>query len=176
MSNPFISDSKLNKRSKHIEYIFADGEIVPRTSSYSLANFLAEFPGKTEADFDALKALSDSDYLERDRQEYNTTRFDRNILWAERKGKCYAKSTLDVLLDRIEAREKVEKHAQRVALANLALSKLTETQRRRYLLHVVHNLSETQIAEVEGSTQQAVSQSLAWSEKKLKKFLTFAEK
>jgi DNA-directed RNA polymerase specialized sigma24 family protein len=118
-----------------------------------------------------LKALSDSDYLERDRQAYNTTRFDRNILWAERKGKCYAKSTLDVLFDRIEAREKAEKHAKRVALANLALSKLTKVQCRRYLLYHVKGLTMREIADVERVSFVAIAYSLEQCEKKIKKVL-----
>ena len=57
MSNYKNSNYALNKHSEGIVYKFAD-EIV----EISLTDYLASNPTKTEADFLALKELSDSDY------------------------------------------------------------------------------------------------------------------
>ncbi len=55
-----------------------------------------------------------------------------------------------------------------------ALAQLTDTQRRRVLAHVIGGLSQTQIAEMEQTSQPAVSKSvrkgLALMEKYLKKY------
>jgi hypothetical protein len=59
MKNYQSSDYALNKYSSGIVYHFAD-EIVEVT----LENYLTENPDKSEADFRALKELSDAIYLE----------------------------------------------------------------------------------------------------------------
>jgi hypothetical protein len=53
------SNYALNKYSAGIVYRFADGS----KATYTLADFLAENPGKTEDDFRALKEISDGIYL-----------------------------------------------------------------------------------------------------------------
>ena len=64
MKNYRKSDYALNKFSEGIVYQFSD-----RTLEISLEDFLRDNPGKTEADFMALKAVSDEIYLERARLE-----------------------------------------------------------------------------------------------------------
>ena len=59
-------------------------------------------------------------------------------------------------------------------LANRALDRLTEIQRRRYLMYHVKGLTEEEIAVIENATHQAVSKSLLGAEKKIKKFLSAA--
>jgi len=69
--------------------------------------------------------------------------------------------------------ERVEQHeinAKRQSSAALALDKLTEVQRRRYVMYHAQGMTECEIADEEGSTQQAISKSLAWAEKKIKNF------
>ena len=64
MKNYRKSDYALNKFSEGIVYQFSD-----RTLEISLEDFLRDNPGKTEADFMALKAVSDEIYLEQARLE-----------------------------------------------------------------------------------------------------------
>ena len=64
MKNYRKSDYALNKFSEGIVYQFSD-----RTLEISLEDFMRDNPGKTEADFMALKAVSDEIYLEQARLE-----------------------------------------------------------------------------------------------------------
>lgn len=64
MKNYRKSDYALNKFSEGIVYQFSDG-----TLEISMADYLRDNPDKTEADFLALKALSDEIYLEQVRLE-----------------------------------------------------------------------------------------------------------
>lgn len=48
--------------------------------------------------------------------------------------------------------------------------KLTEVQRRRFILHIFGGVSTREIARREGVSHQSVCESLAWANKKLKKF------
>ena len=52
-----------------------------------------------------------------------------------------------------------------------ALSKLTDIQRKRYLLYTIQGLSTWQIADLEGTNQKSVYESLQAAEKKIRKFL-----
>lgn len=58
MKNYHKSDYALNKYRKGIVYKFADGIV-----EVTLEDYLRENPDKTEADFQALKRLSDEWYL-----------------------------------------------------------------------------------------------------------------
>jgi RNA polymerase sigma factor (sigma-70 family) len=160
------SDYALNRKSDGIVYSFADGR-----KEVTLADFLAENPNAATGDFTALKALSDTDYLERERRCYNTTRKDVNLDWAEQAGKCSAASPEDAALAVIDAQDEAERKSRRIQLARQGLDKLTDIQRRRYLLHFYDGLTGSEIAEIEGTTKQAVSLSLQQAEKNLKKFL-----
>jgi DNA-directed RNA polymerase specialized sigma24 family protein len=72
--------------------------------------------------------------------------------------------------------EQAKRKRQRLTLALKAWDKLTDVQQRRYRMYHVEGLTEEKIAAKEGSTQQAVSKSLHWAEKKIKKFLTAGKK
>ena len=171
MKNFTNSDYALNKHSKGIVYRFAD-KIVEIT----LADYLAENPDKTEADFLALKEFSDSDYFTTDRAEYAQTKKNLYFNDLDETMLCSAPSPEKMLISEITAKEETERQEQRVELKNLALGKLTGTQRRRYLLYHVDGKTEEEIADMEGATQQAVSQSLLWSDRKIKKVLAAAKK
>ena len=85
MKNYQDSDYALNKKNMQaIVYRFADGSVMEIT----LADYLAENPGKTEADFIALKALSDADYHERDKEEYRQTWKNASIAGLEETEYC----------------------------------------------------------------------------------------
>ena len=53
-----------------------------------------------------------------------------------------------------------------------ALTALTETQRRRFLLYHEHNLTYEQIAAVEGCTYQVIVRSVASAQNKLQKYFS----
>ena len=55
--------------------------------------------------------------------------------------------------------------------AEAVLSKLTDIQRRRYLLYEVYGLSTPQIALSEGVSQYTVWESIDSAKKRIKKFL-----
>ena len=67
--------------------------------------------------------------------------------------------------------EQAAKERRRRKLAEQALDTLTETQRRRYILHHAHGLSTWEIAEREGVRHQSVVECLASATKKIKQFL-----
>ena len=53
-----------------------------------------------------------------------------------------------------------------------ALPLLTDTQRRRFLLHDEHGLNNEQIAAIEGCSVQAVSKSIVMAKEQLKKYIS----
>jgi hypothetical protein len=166
MKNYKDSDYALNKYSEGIVYRFAD-EIVEVT----LADFLAENPGKTEADFLALKELSDSIYLNQVKAENAQTK--KNWVYNEMSAvvKRYAPSPEETLIGEMDELEEAEWHEQRIETSNRAIKTLTDIQRRRYLMYHVDGLSTWQIAKLEGANQKSVFESLQAAEKKIKKFL-----
>ena len=170
LSNYVNSDYALNKKNPEaIVYRFLDGSIVTVT----LEDYLSENPGKTGEDFRTLKALSDADYQTRDREDYRQTWKNISIHGWEETKHCAGDSLEEELIDHPE--RDAEKN-QRLAFAAQALDKLTEVQRRRYLMYHAYGLTEAQIAVREGTTQQAVSKALHWADKKIKKILSKPKK
>ena len=163
MKNYQDSDYALNKYSEGIVYRFADGIV-----EYTLADYLAENPGKTEADFRELKAFSDANYLASDRSDCRQTRNNVSIHSMEDSDAFGGETPEEEVIERPE-REAEE--SKRLALAREALDRLTEVQRRRYLLYTAHGLTTRQIAEKEGASQRTIMDSIQWAEKKIKKFL-----
>ena len=166
-----ISDYTLNKKSPNIEYQFADGENVPGSNSYTAEDFINDNPDKSTDDYVALKEFSDNDYHEQKLSDYNTTRLNWNIEWAEQKGLCSVSSPEDILIAQINAEEYRRKRERQAALAKKALDRLTESQRRRFILSAVYGLTTRQIADREGVSHVAVVYSLEAVEKKIKKAL-----
>jgi RNA polymerase sigma factor (sigma-70 family) len=165
------SDYALNKYSEGIVYRFAN-EIVEIT----LTAYLADNPGKTEDDFRALKKLSDGIYLDQVTDENAQTKknvpfdeMDETLLYQE-------PSPEDLLVGEIDTQEEAERYQERLAVISRVLNKLTEVQRRRYLLHHVDGLSTWEIAKAEGVNQSKIMNSLTLAEKKIKKVLTDSKK
>ena len=172
MKNYTNSDYALNKINKDaIVYRFATGIV-----EVTITDYLAENPGKTGADFRELKKLSDADYFERDRNENAQTKRNTPFDELAETGLCCAPSPEDLLVGGIDAREDAEMRQRHLETANLALGTLSNIQRRRYLMYHVDGLSEQKIADIEGSTQQAVSKCLYWAEKKINLFLEKRQK
>jgi len=164
MKNFAESDYAINKNAEGIVYRFAD-----RTIEVTLEDYLRENPGKTTADFAELKALSDADYYDTDRSDYRQTWKNVPFYGLDNTSTFATMSTEDELISRAEQLSKVE---QRESLVQKALDKLTDVQRRRYVMCHVESMSTRQIAEQEGKSQHAVMCSLDWAEKKIKKVLT----
>lgn len=164
MYNYRKSDYAINKNSLNIIYRFHN-EIVEIT----LEDYLKENPDKTENDFEELKALSDQIYYEQDRAESAQTRKNVSIHALENT-KCCSTRPLE------EEREEWFVEVQNCKYAWKALEQLftagvlTEIQKRRFILHVFQGLSLRQIAQIEGTSYQAVAKSINLAIGKLKKF------
>ena len=157
------SDYAANKNARGIVYRFANETLV-----VTLEDYLRENPSKTEADFAALKALSDADYHETDRSDYRQTWKNVPLAGMEDTQAFVSASPETEVISKMEQAEIAK---ERHELAKGALDKLTDIQLRRYLLYKVTGLTTRQIAEQEGVKQRSVMDSLEWAEKKIKKFL-----
>jgi len=160
------SDYAANKSAKGIVYRFAD-----ETVEISLTDYLRENPGKTESDFAELKALSDTDYYERDRSHYRQTWKNISLDFMGDVLESAEPSPEDEIITLPEQEKAL---TQKHELAALALNKLTETQRRRYLMYHLGGKTEEEIAALEGVAQQSVSECLLGAQKKMKKILSNA--
>jgi hypothetical protein len=165
MKNYQNSDYALNKHSGGIVYRFADGNRFTITP----AAYLAENPDKTEADFLALKAFSDEDYHERDKTDYRQTWKDAPLDVLAETEFCSVPSPEAAVID---ATEEAERQRNRAAIAKKALDKLTDVQRRRYLLYHALGLTLREIAETERANFKTIYESLQAAEKKIQKILT----
>lgn len=160
MRNYQESDYALNKYSEGIVYKFADGIV-----EVTLADYLRDNPDKTEQDFQTLKALSDEMYHEQDLDEAAYGKRARKLDWLA-ESEEYAAPSADMTLIHNSEKGQALKAAKRL----LESGKLTEVQRRRFILHFFQGFSTRQIAKMEGVRQRAVWDSLMWAGKKLKKF------
>ncbi len=161
MKNYWASDYALNKKSAGIVYWFADGVV-----EISLEDYLRENPGKTEADFQALKAISDEIYYEQ---------FSRDKAYSRRCSPLHTQEGLsepsaEEVLEANMIQQELE-HLQASLETFLRSGLLTKVQQRRFVLYCYKGLSMRQIAAAERVTQKAVWKSLHYCEKKIKKFL-----
>jgi len=165
MKNYQDSDYALNKYSDGIVYRFADA-----TVTVSFADYLAENPDKSLDDFNELKKISDSIYYDQSYSECAQTRRNLPIDGLSETLLGNALSPEEIFFAAIDEQEKAEYRNERVKKAKLALKKLRNTQRRRFLLQAVTGLTTREIAELEGVKQQSVVECLAGAKKKIKKF------
>lgn len=161
MKNYKESDYALNKYSEGIVYKFADRVRLEIT----LEDYLAENPGKTAEDFRELKSLSDEIYHWQVVHEHRTSRLDVPINGLEETEPLSAPPLDTVLIHNAEKNK-----ALNAARQLLNSGQLTETQRRRFLLHFIQGLSTRQIAVKELVSHVAVHKSIALAKEKLKKF------
>lgn len=162
------TDWARNKLSASIIYTNADGS----TTEITLEGFLADSPDNTAAMFTELKALSDELFHEEDNAEGKRLKYELPLYnWSEK----YASETLESQLignaddDAVQAY--LSRRKQMLQLVPTILDKLTETQRRRFLLHKVNLLTTRRIAALEGATQQSIFESISRAEKKIQKYL-----
>jgi DNA-directed RNA polymerase specialized sigma24 family protein len=164
MKNYRDSDYAMNKYSDSIVYQFADGSRLMVT----LKDYLAENPKKTEADFAALKELSDADYLDQDRALNRQTRKDISIHALEESIRFDDIPLEEAFFDALDREAAVE-----AFVAMLRDGVLTESQERRFRLHVFERLTFREIAAREGVAVRAIQQSVAVATDKLKKYFDF---
>ena len=164
MNQYLFSDYALNKHSDGIVYRFADGIV-----EVTLADYLADNPGKSEDDFRKLKEFSDADYIERDRSEHRQT-WKNTSLDALADTIFLSEPSLEAVV--IDAPEETLRNESRIAIAQKVLGKLTDIQRRRYLLRTIKGLTTREIAALERVSHVAVVYSLEAAEKRIKKYFS----
>ena len=160
MKNYHKSDYALNKYRKGIVYKFADGIVV-----VTLEDYLRENPDKTEADFQALKRLSDEWYLKQVRLETAQGNKRVSLNGLEETEACATCSLDD---EYIENEEK-----KRVMIAVDKLFReghMTEKQKRRFIQRYIHGLTLRQIAVKEAVYVNSVADSLKRATDKLKRY------
>ena len=140
MKNYRKSDYALNKFSEGIVYQFSD-----RTLEISLEDFLRDNPGKTEADFMALKAVSDEIYLEQARLEtaqgnktFSMTGLEDAI--------AHPAPSLDDSFIMSDDRRRVKLAVDKL----FRCGKLTQKQKERFVRHFFTGVSLRKIASDEG--------------------------
>ena len=159
MKNYRNSDYALNKFSQGIVYKFSDSIV-----EVTLEDYLRTNPGKTEQDFMALKALSDEIYLEQDRADNAQTRKNVSLHGME--------DSLDIKsipLDEQYIAIQNKRYANEAITKLLRSNALTDTQRRRFVLHILRGLSLREIAAREKVHFTSVNESIASAVDKLKK-------
>ena len=157
------SDYAKNKYSSNIVYAGSD-----ETIEITLEQFLEENPGMTEEDFIFWKNWSDEDYHEQIKRETNIKKYEFLFNDADETELFCLPSAEDVVIEKL-SRENERVYTMKDAEA--VLSKLTDIQRRRYLLYEVCGLSTPQIALSEGVSQYTVWESIDSAKKRIKKFL-----
>ena len=168
MRNYTESDYAVNKNADGIVYRFAD-----QTIEITLEDYLRENSSKTPVDFAELKSLSDEDYFQTDRSNYRQTWKDISFYGLEDTTDFSALSPEDEVVRKAEQAADVERRNE---LAKKALDKLTDVQRRRYVMYHVHGKTMREIAALEGVSFQKIDMSLRWAEKKIKKVLSGGKK
>ena len=163
MKNYLSSDYAANKYAQGIVYRFAN-----ETVEVTLEDYLRENPGKTEADFAELKALSDGIYEATDRVDYRQTWKNVHIHSLEETEAACVPSAEFMAVDMPELANDAKNLR---GLGHQALTALTEVQRRRYLLYHVEGKTVREIANIENVAFQVIDRSILSAKKKIKKYL-----
>jgi hypothetical protein len=171
MNNYKDSDYALNKFSANIVYRFAD-----RIHEVTLADFLADNPNNTETDFLALKSLSDEMYLKQANDEYSQTYKNAPMETLHSDINTAVPSPEDLLMDKLDATALSAERRAKLAFAYRIIDKLSQKQRRRFLLYHLKDLTLRQIAALEGVGHTKVHKSILGVEKKIKKYFSETEK
>ena len=146
------SDYAKNKYSSNIVYAGSNGNV-----EITLEQFLRENPEMTEEDFKYWKNWSDEDYCITDRKDSIEAKHTVSIHSIEETELVSIPSAEEVVMEKLN-RENERFYTMKDAEA--VLSKLTDIQRRRYLLYEVCGLSTPQIALSEGVSQYTVWESI----------------
>lgn len=160
MRNYKDSDYALNKYSEGIVYKFADGIV-----EVTLEDYLRDNPDKTEADFMELKALSDEIYHQQVVDENRTSRLDVSMTGLEESEQLATAAPDAELIHKTD-----ERQALQAAKLLLESGDLTDTQKRRFILHFFQGLSYRQIAKCEGVFFTSVAESISAATAKMQKY------
>ena len=171
MKNYQDSDYALNKYSEDIVYRFADGIHV-----VTLADYLAENPDKTEADFHEIKKISDEIYLEQVQDENTQTRNNSSFDELDEMLLFHLNSPENIFIYEVDEQETAKHHKKRMSAMKEIKYILTEKQWKRYLHYHVDGLSMREIAKLEGKHFTTIEESLQSADKKIKKFFTNSQK
>lgn len=140
MKNYRKSDYALNKFSEGIVYQFSDG-----TLEISMADYLRDNPDKTEADFLALKALSDEIYLEQVRLE--TAQGNKTVSMTELEDTiAHPAPSLDDSYIMADENRRIKLAVDKL----FQYGKLTPKQKERFVRHFFVGVSLRKIASDEG--------------------------
>ena len=161
-SNYNKSNYALNKNRKGIVYRNADGS----TLEITFEKISATDPSFTREDFQKIKDFSDSFYHEEAKADNLQSYYIKSGIEEGLNSDWLATDSLeDELFKRADEKEFTNKIY--TAISTL----LTETQKRRLLLHAFRGLTIREIAKREGSTQKSVWESINAAQAKIKKFL-----
>lgn len=161
MSNYNQSDYARNKDKESIVYKTAKGECIEITKE----SYLKENPDLTEEDFRKLKECSDEMY-------HTETKVDRDHRRALKKSKLFGSAVTGTHEDELIALEEKERIILFVD-SLIANSKMTPTQKRRFMKYYGKGRTLRDIAQEEGVDHKAIHQSLRWANKKIKKIKNF---
>jgi hypothetical protein len=164
MKNFKNSDYALNKYNDGIVYRFTDGSRVTVT----LERYLSENTDKTEADFVALKKLSDAIYLDQARAENAQTKKNVPIHALEDGDHFRGVPLEEEFFGALDLKIAAEAFTRL-----LDDGALTEAQERRFRLRVLERLTYREIAAREGVAIRAAQQSVEAAKDKLKKYFNF---
>lgn len=157
------SDYAKNKYSSNIVYAGSD-----ETIEITLEQFLKENPGMTEEDFNFWKNWSDEDYYITDRKDTNEAKHTVSIHSIEATELVSIPSAEEIVIEKL-SRESEKVYTMKDA--EVVLSKLTDIQRRRFLMYEVYGMTFREIAHIEGVDHMAIIRSVEYAKRKIKKFL-----
>lgn len=129
----------------------------------------AQLAGKN---FQKWKELSDEDYHQEDKRDH--VQANHTISLTGLPENAISVPAIDVALEYAEERR--EQQRQSHALVLQIRSRLTEKQFRRLWMHKVDEMTEAQIAKIEGVSQQAISLSIRATVEKIRKIFGNDEK
>lgn len=150
----------INKFSNNIVYRFGD-----EIKEITMEDYLNENPSKTEADFIELKKISDEMFHNEDLS---------NTYYRKKKLSIHDMNEDKIAINDTPLENIIKKEdISRVnASVNMLLDdkKLTEIQKRRFIMHFYENKSLREIAKIEGVHHNPVHRSIRFAIKKLKTF------
>jgi len=161
----------LNKHKDAIDsiiYLNADGT----TTEITLEDFLKADKRHTEEQFRKLKEESDRMFHEEDIAESEQAKWELPLYeWSEKfLSKTLEEEYLGDSEDEAHHQFLARKELMRSLLPD-ALNTLTETQKRRFILHKGEGYTTRKIAVIERVSQASVQESISGAEKKIKKYL-----
>jgi hypothetical protein len=167
----YDSDHKRNKQNGNaIVYKGKQDKGEDEFIKITLQEFLDSDPRLTESDFLYWKRISDEGYLLQEKLEEEQPPMT-GIDFADKMGRIRTSSLEDQLIEKVDHSEEaaheefLKKREMLKLLQGQALDRLTDAQRRRFLLHWGKGLPKLRIAEIEGVSHQSICKSIEAAEK-----------